>query len=55
MVEIEISAMHLSQEKGNATIMSGYFWDEWPTDSRADDLPMINSVAWPIGEHKYII
>ena len=41
--------MYLTNEKGNSTL----FWDGWPSDSHTDNLPMMNSVAWPVGEYHY--
>ena len=46
--------MELSEEIGdysNATIggiWSAFSWDR--RDIQADDLPMMNSIAWPLGE-----
>ena len=25
-------------------------WELWPTDERADALPMMDSILWPLGE-----
>ena len=41
--------MYLPNEKGNSTL----FWDGWQIDSHTDALPMMNSVAWPVGEYQY--
>ena len=39
--------MHLPGEVGNGSLWSSIPWDE--KDIRSDDLPMTNSIIWPIG------
>ena len=46
-------AMYLTNEKGNSTLWGFCFWDGWPSDRHTDNLPMMNSVAWPVGEYHY--
>ena len=39
--------MHLPREVENGSLWSALLWEE--RDFRSDDLPMTNSILWPIG------
>ena len=45
--------MHLPQAKSNSTILPAFIWEIWTPDpdDQFDNLPMMNSIAWPLGNN----
>ena len=38
------------EEDDSSVTQSEFLLDSWPTDERAEALPLMNSVLWPLGE-----
>ena len=44
------------REAGNSTtIFLQYIWDGWLINIDAKNMPMMNSIVWPIGEYVIIL
>lgn len=43
--------MDMPKEEDDSSVsQSEFLLDSWPTDERAEVLPLMNSVLWPLGE-----
>ena len=49
LIEMEMDSLELSDNEGSEGLTSVLSWDKW--DNQTDSLPMMTTIAWPLGKH----